>query len=306
MRKRPDAILIAGPTGSGKSALAMRWAARVGGVVVNADSMQVYRDLRIITARPSGEDEGSVPHALFGTVDGGIAYSVSQWLADAVAERKRAAAAAVIPFFVGGTGRYFKILTQGLSEIPAVPDAVREDVRAWAAARAPAELHAALAACDPVTAARLRPTDPQRLVRALEVHRATGRSLFVFQQRRSTPALTIDRCLAVCLTPDRAELRARLNQRFDRMLEDGAREEVARLADRRLDPALPVMRAIGVPPLLRHLTGEIDLEAASMQAKADTRQYVKRQETFARHQLNGFRRIAPDQADAILAAALQS
>ena len=306
MRERPDAVLIAGPTGSGKSALAMRWAARVGGMVVNADSMQVYRDLRIVTARPTREHERRVPHALFGSVDGGVGYSVSRWLDGAAAAARRATDSGLIPIFVGGTGLYFKVLTQGLSEIPPVPEAVREEIRAWAAAQTPAELHQVLAERDPLTAARLHPTDPQRLIRALEVHRATGCSLLTYQERRATPVCDIARCVAICLTPDRAELRTTLDQRFDRMVEGGAIEEVARLAGRQLDPALPVMRAIGVPPLLRHLAGGIDLATASAQVKADTRQYVKRQETFARHQLHGFRRITPDQADATLAAELQS
>ena len=283
----------------------MRWAERLGGTLINTDSMQVYSDLRIITARPSEADERRVPHALFGTVDGAVAYSVSRWLADALAEVQRAKMAGSIPVFVGGTGLYFKALTQGLSAIPAVPEAIRAEVRAQAAVQTPAELHQMLAECDPLTAARLRPTDRQRLVRALEVHRTTGRSLLAFQERREPPAIAIEKCVALCLAPERSNLRARLDERFDRMIEHGVLEEVARLAERRLDAALPVMRAIGVPPLLRHIAGELDLVSASQHAKADTKQYVKRQETFARHQLHGFRMLASDDADTLLADALQ-
>ena len=182
-----EAILIAGPTASGKSALALELAARLNGLVVNCDSMQVYRDLRIITARPTMDEESLAPHALYGTVDGAENFSVSRWLAAAGTVLTQARASCQLPIFVGGTGLYFKALTQGLSDIPAVPAAVRAEVRAWAAGRPPAELHVTLAARDPATAARLRPTDPQRLLRALEVNAATGGSLVALQARRGIP-----------------------------------------------------------------------------------------------------------------------
>ena len=305
MRHRPDAVLIAGPTASGKSALAMRFAEQLGGIVINADSMQVYRDLRIITARPTADDEARVPHRLFGSIDGNIAYSVSLWLADAAHEVERASAAGQMPIFVGGTGLFFKALTQGLSDIPPVPEAIRSEIRAWAAGKAPTELHAVLAERDPAMALVLRPTDPQRIVRALEVQRATGRSLSSFQERRQPPLLPAERCLAVLLKPDRSDLRLILERRFDRMITDGALDEVSKLADRKLDPALPILRALGVPSLMRYLAGTSDLASAITEAKADTRRYVKRQETFARHQLAGFRPVRPDQADELIAAELQ-
>ena len=301
-----DAILIAGPTASGKSALALEVAERLGGLVINADSMQVYRDLRIITARPSPEDEARAPHALYGTVDGGQNHSVSRWLADARTTLRHAEHARLVPILVGGTGLYFKALTQGLSDIPDVPETIRAEIRAWATGRPPAELHAALATRDPATAVRLRPSDPQRLLRALEVNAATGASLATLQSQRAPPVLAVDRCAAVFLAPDRDTLRARIDARFDSMMANGALDEVRALRQRRLDSSLPVMRAHGVPPLLRHIDGDIDLEAAVGQAKTDTRRYLKRQATFARHQLPAFVWTEPTRALEFLLAAYSS
>ena len=291
-----EAILIAGPTASGKSALALELARRLGGLVINADSMQLYRDLRVITARPSAEDEQRATHALYGTIDGAENYSVSRWLRAAEDELKRARRDGRMPILVGGTGLYFKAITQGLSEIPAVSAEVRNEVRTWAAGRPPQELHAALAARDPETAAVLRPSDPQRLLRALEVHAATGASLAALQARRVPPLLDVDRCAAVFLAVEREVLRARIDARFDAMMARGALDEVRALGARGLDPMLPVMRAHGVPPLLRHLAGEMSLAVAIAEAKADTRRYIKRQATFARHQLPGFVALPPDEA----------
>ncbi len=285
---RPNAVLIGGPTASGKSALAATLAAKLGGVVVNADSMQVYRDLRIITARPGSAEMDAAPHALFGAVDGAVNYSVNLWLGDAARQLELAQAAGLLPIFAGGTGLYFKALTQGLSAIPPVPPDVRRSVREAAEGLSAPQLHDRLAAVDPLAAARLRPTDPQRILRALEVQAATGRSLVAFQATRSNPLLPVEGCLAVFLAPERSTLRARIDERFDGMMEAGALDEVAVLARRGLDPELPVMRAHGVPPLLRHLRGELTCDEAVAIGKADTRRYIKRQETFARHQLPGF------------------
>jgi tRNA dimethylallyltransferase len=297
------AILIAGPTASGKSALAIRIARAVGGVVLNADSMQVYRDLRIITARPSPEEEASVEHRLFGHVDAAVNYSVGLWLADAATAIRDVQASGHTPVLVGGTGMYFKALTQGLSDIPRVPDDVRARVRAETEGLAAQEIHARLAARDPLTASRLRPTDPQRNLRGLEVFEATGQPLANFQGARQAPLLAPGTWRAVFLAPDRQELYRRIDARFDVMMEAGAVEEVQNLAERGLDPALPAMRAHGVPGLIGWLRGEVSREAAVERGKVDTRHYAKRQFTFARHQLPDFRWAASsDEAAALLQA----
>ncbi len=289
--KGADAVLIAGPTASGKSALALVLALRHNGVLINTDSMQVYRDLNVLSARPTPDEESRVPHVLFGHVDGAVNYSVGHWLEDVARILPEIRHSGRLPIFVGGTGLYFKALTQGLSDIPRVPEATRAKLRAETAGMAPALLHERLAVCDPVMAAKLRPSDPQRLLRALEVFEATGRSLATFQQNKKPPLLVVPKCEAVFLAPDRAELRRRIETRFAAMLEAGALEEVRQLAARALDPALPVMRAHGVPHLLSHLRGEIDLGLAAARGIQDTQHYAKRQVTFARHQLTDFRRI---------------
>ncbi len=294
------AILIAGPTASGKSALAMRLAERRGGIVVNADSMAVYRDLAILTGRPTAADLARAPHRLYGHRDAAEPYSVGIWLREAAEEIRRAAAAGAVPVVVGGTGLFFKALTQGLSDIPPVPDEVRARIRAESEGVPPEALHARLAAADPATAARLRPTDPQRVVRALEVLAATGRPLAWFQARRSAPVLPPGRWIGVALAPERAGLRRAIDARFDRMMEQGALAEAERLAARGLDPALPAMRALGVPPLLAHLAGTLSLAEAVARSKAETRAYAKRQDTFARHQLAGFAPAAPERAEEAL------
>ncbi len=291
------AILIAGPTASGKSALAMRLAASLNGVVVNADSMQVYRDLRIITARPTQAEEASVPHRLFGHVDAAQNYSVARWLADVGREISAIEAAGHLPILVGGTGLYFRALTEGLSDIPAVPEDVRAEVRAWAEGRTAAEIHARLFEVDPVTAERLRPSDPQRNVRALEVFMATGKPLSAFHDSRSGAVLDVAACVAVFLEPDRDVLRQRIDARFDAMMAMGAGEEVEALMRRGLDPALPAMRAHGVPGLIRALRGEISVEEAVAIGKTDTRRYAKRQHTWFRHQAPAFEWVGLEAAE---------
>lgn len=297
-----SAILLAGPTASGKSALAMRLAARLGGAVVNADSMQVYRDLSVLTARPNAEDVAQAPHRLFGHVDGAVNYSVGRYLEDAEPALNALRAENLLPIFVGGTGMYFKAMTQGLSDIPPVPDKIRSEVRARAEGKSVGELHAQLQSVDPAVAERLRPTDPQRILRALEVFAATGKSISAFQTARQPPLLDAARCLALFLAPERNALHDAIDRRFDLMLANGALDEVATLRARKLDPALPVMRAHGVPHLLAFLESCLSLEEASRLGKADTRAYTKRQFTFARHQLPNFRWIAPDAAMAEFAA----
>ena len=297
-RRTAEAILITGPTASGKSALAIGIGKCLGGIVINADSMQVYRDLRTITARPTVEEERSVPHALFGTVDGATNYSVRLWLADAKAALVRARETGSMPIFVGGTGLYFKALTQGLSDIPPVPDNIRASLREWAMSRDPPSLHRELTNRDPIAAARLKPTDPQRLLRALEVFEATGESLAAFQSRRSQPMIDVGQAIAVAITPERDKLRATIESRFDAMMAAGALNEVRHLSDRALDPMLPIMRAHGVPPLLAHIREGLALETAIHQGKAATRRYVKRQDTFTRNQLPFFRAVSPEHAAA--------
>ncbi len=297
-----SAVLIAGPTASGKSALAIRLAQALDGHVINADSMQVYRDLSILTARPTPLEQDGVPHLLFGHVDGAENYSTGKWLLDAGAAMAAVRDRGRLPILVGGTGLYFKALTRGIAEIPPVPVDVRARIRAEAEGVPAPELHARLAARDPETADRLRPTDPQRILRALEVLAATGHPLAHWQSAARPPVLPPGCYLGIFLAPDRPALLERIDLRFDRMVAEGALEEVARLAERRLSPSLPVMRAHGVPGLLAHRRGEIDLAAAVAKGKLDTRHYVKRQFTFARHQLPDFRWVAPEAAEAVVSA----
>jgi len=293
---RPDkiAVLIAGPTASGKSALALALAAEVGGAIVNADSMQVYRDLRIITARPTPEDEARVPHRLYGHVDAAVNYSVGRWVADAAAALAQAGDQGLLPIFVGGTGLYFKALTQGIAAVPPIPEDVRSAVRARLAAEGPQALHAELAQRDPAVAGRLQPADRSRIARALEVIEATGRSLADWHREGLPPVLDETRVAKVFLAPERAEVHDRIDARFDDMLARGALEEVRALAARNLDPLLPAMKAHGVPWLIRHLKGEITRNQAAEGGKQDTRRYVKRQFTWFRHQLSDWPRIVPE------------
>ena len=299
------AILIAGPTASGKSALAVRLARRLSGCVINCDSMQVYADLRVITARPTPKEESSAPHRLYGMVDAARNWSVGLWLGAAADAITQARAAGLIPILVGGTGLYFKALTQGLSAMPQVPAEIRAALRGRAQGLATPALHAQLVARDTITAARLRPSDRQRIMRALEIVEATGRPLAEWQEgRRETPLLDRASCVALFLAPERPALRARIDARFDAMLAEGALDEVRALGARGLDPALPAMRAHGVPWLLAHLRGEISLEAAAEGAKGDTRRYAKRQFTWFRHQLADFTWCTPQEGEDVALAAL--
>jgi tRNA dimethylallyltransferase len=295
IRKDIRAILLAGPTASGKSARAVELAREENGVVINADSMAVYRDLTILSARPNPEEMGDIPHLLFGHVGAERNYSVGLWLADARAALIEAERMEKLPIFVGGTGMYFKALLHGLSDIPAVPAEVRARLRAEAEGVAPEELHARLRARDPETAAKLRPSDPQRILRALEILEATGMPLARFHRARGGALLDAAACHCVFLAPERKQLQARIDARFDRMMAQGALEEVRRLAARALDPALPAMRAVGVPGLMAFLRDEMSLEAAVEKGKRDSRQYARRQFTFARTQLPEFSWVAVEQ-----------
>ena len=297
-------MLIAGPTASGKSALALALAQALGGTVINADSMQVYRDLRTITARPTPTEEARVPHLLYGHVDAAENYSAGRWCVDAGAALVELDRAGRLPIVVGGTGLYFKALTRGLAAVPPIPAAIRSAVRERLMAEGSAVLHAELVDRDPTTALRLMPGDRARVTRALEVMLATGRSLTDWHREGMPPALDPDRAIKIFLDVDRAELYRRIDTRFDAMLAAGALEEVRALAGRGLDPALPAMKAHGVPWLIRHLNGEIDLAAAAEAGKRDTRRYTKRQATWFRHQLPDWTWVAPDMAPGEIARAL--
>lgn len=279
---RPPAILVAGPTASGKSALALALAERLGGVVVNADSMQVYRELRVITARPTDDDLARAPHALYGVRPASEAGTAAWWRGAALAEMDAAHASGRVPILCGGTGLYFAALTEGLSDIPPVPEAARAEARRLLAEEGPEALHARLAAVDPETAAALRPTDSQRVARAYEVATGTGRGLRAWQRAGGTGPAPWD-FAAVVLDPPRDALRAAIAARWHAMLAAGALEEVRALGALALDPALPAMRAHGVPELLAHLAGRMTLEAASARAILNTGQYTKRQATWFRH-----------------------
>jgi tRNA dimethylallyltransferase len=277
---RLKAVLICGPTASGKSALALELAREFGGAVINSDSMQVYTELNVITSRPSPQDEDAAPHRLYGIRPMREPYSAALWLADVKAALEEAGQEGWLPIVVGGTGLYFKALTEGLSEIPEIPAAVRAHYRLAAQTKPAGELHDELQRRDPHTAARLRPTDPQRIVRALEVIEATGRSLADWQGRRQPPLLPLSQTRPIVIAMDRGELYRRCDARFETMVCHGAIDEARAIAELSLDPALPAMRAVGLPQLLAHVRGEISLDEAAAAAKQATRHYAKRQLTW--------------------------
>jgi tRNA dimethylallyltransferase len=303
---KSEVILIAGPTASGKSALALALAERRGGIVINADSMQVYRDLRIITARPTAAEEEKAPHRLYGHVDAADNYSVGRWCREAGAALAAARADAQPAVVVGGTGLYFNALTRGLAAVPPVPAATRAEVRARLAHEGAPALHAELSRRDPAAAARLMPGDRSRVTRALEVVLATGRPLKEWQEDEAPAILDISRAAKIFLMPDRAELLRRIDARFDAMIAAGALDEVRALAVRHLDAELPAMKAHGVPWLLRHLNGEMTLARAAEESKRDTRQYTKRQATWFRNQLPQFAWVEPRDALAAIEAQLRA
>src|ERR1700754_2599912 len=258
-----QAVLIAGPTASGKSALALELAARTGGVVINTDSMQVYRDLRIITARPTADEEARGPHRLYGHVDAAINFSAGSWVTDAATVLADVRAQNRLPIFAGGSGLYFKALTRGLSAVPPIAPEIRESVRARLERDGVEALHAELAQRDPASAERLKPRDRTRIARALEVVEATGRALTDWHREGLPPLLPPGEFTALFLSPERDVLYARIDARFDAMLKAGVLDEVAALAARNLDPLLPAMKAHGVPALIRHLRGELSFEEAA-------------------------------------------
>jgi tRNA dimethylallyltransferase len=303
VNKRPT-ILIAGPTASGKSALAIALAERLNGTVVNADSMQVYRDLRVITARPTEAEEARVPHMLYGHVDAAENYSTGQWCRDVGKALGEIAAKGRAPILVGGTGLYFKALTSGLAAVPPIPPQIRDAVRARLKADGVAPLYAELTERDPLTAARLMPLDQSRITRALEVILATGRSLSDWHKEGMPPLVAPEGAIKVFLACERKALVARIEARFAAMLEAGALEEVRALAARNLDPLLPAMKAHGVPWLMRHRRGEITLAEAAAGSVMDTRRYAKRQVTWFRNQMKDWTSVELARAEAEILRAI--
>ena len=286
-----DAVLIAGPTASGKSAAALALAQHIGGVVINADSMQVYREAPILTAQPDGQARTRVPHLLYGHVSARDVYSVGRYADDALRALHEARAMKKIPIFTGGTGLYFAALTEGLAEIPPVPAEIRAEARALLDRIGAPALHARLAERDPQTAAQLRPSDPQRTLRAYEVLEATGRPLAHWQRDTAAPLLKDLSLARFVLNPERQVLRARIAERFETMVDQGGLEEALALAD--LDPALPAAKLLGLRPLIAHARGELDRDAAILLAVTATRQFAKRQMTWFRNRMADYVWIDP-------------
>ncbi|RWC31421.1 MAG: tRNA (adenosine(37)-N6)-dimethylallyltransferase MiaA [Mesorhizobium sp.] len=280
-----NAILIAGPTASGKSALVLDIAEHNGGVIVNTDSMQVYSVLDVLTARPTAAELARVPHFLYGHVHPSTAYSTGTWLRDVMTLIDNGAFLERPVIFVGGTGLYFRALAEGISEMPDIPQSIRDRWRFELQERGAAELHRILLREDSAAGMMLKPTDGQRIVRALEVLDASGRSILEWQAARGRPLIDRASTRFFVIEPDRAELVERIEARFDRMLEKGALDEVRRLTDLGLDPDLPAMKAIGVRELQAAMAGELSFPEAIERAKIATRQYAKRQTTWFRHQL---------------------
>ncbi len=285
MMSDTNAILIAGPTASGKSGLALEMAAACGGFVVNTDSMQVYDVLNVLTARPEADALTAVDHFLYGHVHPSKDYSTGRWMADVTALLARPALKGRTPVFVGGTGLYFRALTGGISQMPDVPGDIRAKWRQRLEEEGPEALHPLLAELDPEAAARIKPQDGQRIVRALEIYEASGRPISHWQGIHSAPLIDMERADRILLLPDRAVLSERIERRLRQMVDNGALDEVGALLALKLDPALPAMKAIGVPELAAHVRGETGLEAALQLAAISTRQYAKRQSTWFRNQL---------------------
>jgi tRNA dimethylallyltransferase len=299
---RPKAILIAGPTASGKSAAALMLAERLGGTVVNADSMQVYRELPILAAHPTPEEFARVPHRLYGTIPAAEAYSVGRWLNDAKEAIGAAAAEGTVPILAGGTGLYFKALQEGLAPVPDVPPEIRSLWRDRAAMQGAEALHRELDARDPAMAARIPSADSQRIVRALEVIDATSISLAEWQGAAAAPVLAPDGVMRLVIAPERPPLYAAIDARFDSMVAAGAIEEVGALLALGLDPGLPAMRAHGVRELAGYLSGRTGRAEAIAKAKTETRRYAKRQMTWLKRFMKDWH-WAPDGAAAAEIAA---
>jgi tRNA dimethylallyltransferase len=278
-----DAVLIAGPTASGKSAQALALAEEIGGVLINADSMQVYREAPVLTAQPGAADRVRVPHLLYGHVSVRDVYSVGSWRDDAMAALAQARASQRTPIFVGGTGLYFMALTDGLAEVPPTPPEIRDAARALLDDIGVEALHTRLTDRDPLTASRLRPSDPQRVLRAFEVFEATGRPLVEWQNAPAAPVLKDKRIAAFVLDPPRPELRARIAARFEAMVDQGGLDEARSLLG--LDPGLPAAKLLGLRPLQALAEGTLTRAEALDAAITATRQFAKRQMTWFRHRM---------------------
>jgi len=278
-----DAVLIAGPTASGKTQAAIALAEAIGGTIVNADSMQVYRELPVLSAQPSAAERSRVPHGLFGHISAFERYSVGRYIADASSTLNTVRRQERIPVFVGGTGLYFRALVHGLADLPAVPLPVRNEIRARLKEIGQDALYSELQASDPLSASRIRPSDTQRLLRATEVFAATGRPFSDWQRDQIQPVLHSLKLAKVVLDVPRAELRHRIAARFERMLHLGASEEAANLAE--LNSSLPAAKALGLRELLAAARGEISETEASQKAILRTCQFAKRQMTWFRNQM---------------------
>lgn len=287
-------ILIAGPTASGKSGLALDLADRLGGVILNADSQQVYREWQILSARPSPHDEARAPHRLYGHISAADSYSTGQWLRDVTQVLHTARADHLRPIIVGGTGLYFKALTEGLAAIPEVPRDVRAAGEAEMAASGIDGLIRTLEARDPKTAASIDLANPRRVLRAWEVLEATGKGLAAWKAETPAPVLSLEDCHAIALTPDREALYARCEQRFDQMMENGVLDEVRAVMALDFTPETPGLKAVGASELMACLQGTLTLDAAVAQAKTETRRYAKRQLTWIRNQMTRWQWIAPE------------
>lgn len=296
-----EAVLIAGATASGKSAAALALAEAMGGVVINTDSMQVYREARILTARPGEEEMARVPHLLYGHVPVSENYSVARFVRDAAAALKTARSMGRVPIFVGGTGLYFAALTQGLVDMPPISRELREALRVRRQQIGAEAFHAALAARDPAAAARLSPSDTTRVLRAYEVFEATGRPLAEWQEQDSSPPLLGADSIGVVLDPPREDLYRRIDARFLGMLAAGALEEAARLRDG--DPAQPASKILGLRELWAVLDGVMSLSDATVAAQLASRHYAKRQMTWFRNRMAGWRRLNGEEVDGFVAEA---
>jgi len=298
-----DAVLIAGPTASGKSAAALALAEQVGGVIVNADSMQVYAELRALTARPSQADEARLPHRLYGHVHVRERYSAGRYQDESARALAEARGKKLLPIFVGGTGLYFAVLTEGLSPIPPVPAEVRAAVRQRFETLGREAFFADFAARDPATAAKLKASDTQRLLRAADVFEATGCSLSAWQTESGKPVLEKLRLARFVVSPPREILSERIDRRFEDMMHKGALAEANAL--RGLDDSLPAAKALGLPQLWRHLAGEASLEAAISEAQIATKQYAKRQQTWFRNRMNDWKWLESDRISNLITSMVQ-